>query len=77
MDIKDQAGNVAVDITAYDTLRGGAIESAAITVTPTDELLDPRIAGRYMALAFVSDAIDGYFRLGSPSAFIKDGGARR
>ncbi len=32
-----------------------------------------------MALSFVSDAIDGTFRLGKPTAFIKikDGGARR
>jgi hypothetical protein len=44
-------------------------------VTPADELTDPRVAGRFMALSFVSDAIDGYF--GKPTAFIKDGGARR
>jgi hypothetical protein len=30
-----------------------------------------------MALALVSDAVDGTFRLGKPTAFIKDGGARR
>ena len=27
--------------------------------------------------ATAADAIDGYFRLGKPTAFIKDGGARR
>ena len=46
-------------------------------MTPADELLDPRVAGRFMSVRFVSDAIDGYFRLGKPVAFIKDGGARR
>jgi len=40
-------------------------------------LIDPRVAGRFMALGLVSDAVDGYFRLGKPTAFIKDGGARR
>ena len=30
-------------------------------MTPADELLDPRVAGRFMALSFVSAAIDGYF----------------
>jgi hypothetical protein len=77
LDVKDQAGDLEVDISAHNTLRGGAIDSARITVTPTDELTDPRIAGRYMALSLVSDAVDGYFRLGKPTAFIKDGGARR
>ena len=64
LDLKDQAGNVAVAVSAYETLRGGAIDSAAITVTPADELTDPRVAGRFMSVRFVSDAIDGYFRLG-------------
>jgi hypothetical protein len=30
-----------------------------------------------MALGLVSDAVDGYFRLGRPAAFIKDDGAGR
>jgi hypothetical protein len=77
LDVKDQAGDLEVRITAKDTLRGGVIDSARLTVTPTDELIDPRVVGRYMALSLVSDAADGYFRLGKPTAFIKDGGARR
>ena len=76
LDVKDQTGDLAVEITAKDTLRGGAIDGAQLIVTPADELIDPRVAGRYMALSFVSDAVDGYFRLGKPVAFIKDGGAR-
>jgi hypothetical protein len=28
-------------------------------------------------LSLVSDAVDAIFRLGKPTAFIKDGGARR
>jgi hypothetical protein len=77
MDVKDQAGDLDVAITAHDTLRGPQIDSALITVTPADELIDPRVAGRYMALTLVSDTIDGAFRLGRPTAFIKNGGARR
>jgi hypothetical protein len=77
MDVKDQAGDLKVEIAAHDTLRGGVIDGAQLTVTPTDELIDPRIAGRFMALGLVSDAVDGTFRLGKPTAFIKDGGARR
>ncbi|MEN3382541.1 MAG: hypothetical protein V7608_2585, partial [Hyphomicrobiales bacterium] len=77
LDVKDQAGDLEVEITAHDTLRGAAIDSAQLTVSETDELTDPRVAGRYMALSLVSDAVDGYFRLGRPTAFIKDGGARR
>ena len=50
---------------------------ASITVGEGDELLDPRIAGRYVALEFSSNAIDGTFRLGKPTAFIRQGGARR
>jgi len=53
------------------------IDSAQLTVTPTDELTDPRVALRYMAFTLVPDAVDGTFRLGKPTAFIKDGGVRR
>jgi hypothetical protein len=77
MDLKDQAGDVTVTMRASDTLRGGVIETASITVGEGDELLDPRIAGRYVALEFSSNAIDGTFRLGKPTAFIRQGGARR
>jgi hypothetical protein len=77
MDEKGQVGNIDVTVSAYETLRGGVIESETITVTETDELLDPRIAGRYMSLAFSSNAVDAFFRLGKPTAFIKNGGARR
>ena len=75
--MKDQAGDLKVEIAAHDSLRGSIIDSAQLTATPTDELKEPRLAGRFIALGLVSDAVDGYFRLGKPVAFIKDGGARR
>jgi hypothetical protein len=77
MDEQGQAGDITVTVSAYDTLRGGVIESATLTVTTADELLDPRIAGRYMSLSFISNAVNGFFRLGKPTAWIKGGGARR
>jgi hypothetical protein len=48
-----------------------------LTLTPADEVIDPRVAGRSTALSLMSDAVDGTFRFGKPTAFIKDGGARR
>jgi hypothetical protein len=77
MDLKGQSGDVVVTITAYETLRGAPIDSAVLTVAVTDELLDPRVAGKYLALDFASDTAGGTFRLGKPTAYIKDGGSRR
>jgi hypothetical protein len=56
------------------TLFGYCPASGAEPVT--DELTDPRVAGRTMALSLVFDAVDGTFQLGRPTAF-KDGGACR
>jgi hypothetical protein len=77
MDLKGQSGDVAVTITAYEMLRGDPIDSAVLTVAATDALLDPRAAGKYLALDFASNAAGGTFRLGKPTAYIKDGGSRR
>jgi hypothetical protein len=78
-DVKEQAGELKVEIAAHDSpmSRRGIVDSAQLAVTPADEPADPRVAGRYMALTLVSDAVDGMFRLGKPTAFITDGGARR
>lgn len=77
MDIKDQAGNLTLTLEAYDKLRDGVIDSAQDTVTEDDELVDIRIAGRLVALTLTSNAVDGYFRIGKPIAYVMDGGGRR
>jgi hypothetical protein len=77
MDLFGQVGNLTLTIEAYDTLRGGVIDSASETVTTTDELIDLRVAGRLIGLTLASNAIGGDFRWGKPIALIKDGGARR
>ena len=40
-------------------------------------MLDLRLSGRYVALSYASNAIDGDFRLGRPTAFVIDKDARR
>jgi hypothetical protein len=40
IDLKDQVGNVTLTLTAYDTLRGTAVDSDEVTIATDDELLD-------------------------------------
>lgn len=77
IDVADQAGALTLTISAYDSLRGGVIDSEEKTVLASDELIDTRVAGRLIGLQLTSNAVDGYFRWGKPIALIQGGGARR
>lgn len=77
-DFKDQTGDVTQTLTAYDRIDNPtSIDSSTITITDTDsEPTEPRISGRYIALAMSGNSLGCYARLGEPVAFIRSLGSR-
>lgn len=78
MDFEDQAGNITVQLDAFDRLNDSTeIESETETVTPLDSgTIDCRIAGRYLGLTISGTGLGCYMRLGKPVAFTRTIGTR-
>lgn len=77
VDFHEQAGEVSLQIDAYDRLRSGVLETETETVDEDTSVADFRICGRYIGLTIRSESLDGYFRFGKPTALIKTAGRRR
>jgi hypothetical protein len=77
-DFKDQIGNVTQTLTAYDRIDNPTpTDTSTVTITATDsEPTEPRISGRYIALATGGNSLGCYARLGEPVVFIRRMGRR-
>jgi hypothetical protein len=79
-DFSEQSGNVTLTVNAYDRIRTATdtpLETEVETVSPTDTLVDLRIAGRYIGMTVRSNTLGGHFRFGAPTVFAKPQGTRR
>ena len=79
-DFHEQAGNVTLTINTWDRIRAASdavLDTQANTVAPTDTLVDLRVSGRYAGMTVRSNTLDGYFRLGAPTLYVKESGSRR
>ena len=79
-DFHEQSGDVTLTLNAWDRIRDeddDADDTEAHTVTTTDDLVDSRLAGRYVGLTVRSNTLGGHFRFGKPIMYVKDAGVRR
>lgn len=80
VDMESQVGTIHIQMTAYD--RSPANESSVDSGTgefgPTDGLVDFRVAGRIITMAWNGgDTLGDTFRLGEPRLLLGSGGSRR
>ena len=79
-DFHEQSGDVSLTINAWDRIRKATDtpdDSETQTITPDDELVDLRVGGRYAGMTVRSNTLGGYFRMGTPTIYIKESGSRR
>lgn len=77
-DFKDQVGTVTQTLTSYNYVdEPTPLDTSVISISPTNsEPTEPRISGRYIALAISGNSLGCYARLGEPVVFIRRMGRR-
>ncbi|WP_213287594.1 hypothetical protein [Bradyrhizobium sp. sGM-13] len=76
-DFHNQMGDITATFTGWDRLRHATVDTQTVTITPTDDLVDLRLSGRYISLELITDVIGGYFRFGKPDVMVSSNGTRR
>jgi len=76
-DMKRQVGDVSLELISYDHPRDSQLDTETVTVEPTDDLVDLRIAGRQIAAKWTSNSLDGDMRLGEFGFEIESGDQKR
>jgi len=77
-DFQRQEGPMRVTLTTYGRTRvESKLEESIYTLADTADHIDMRGAGRYIALSFYSDQVDGDFRFGRPTLEIEPAGERQ
>lgn len=76
-DMQRQTGTMAIDITTYDRIDEGVLDTERTNFEPGENLVDLRIGGRIASVIIRSEALGGDFRLGAPMLEVSATGKRR
>lgn len=76
-DMQRQIGTMSFDISTYDRINDGVLDTERIDFEPGEDLLDPSIGGRIAKVIIRSEALGGDFRIGAPLLHVMATGKQR
>jgi len=76
-DFERQSGDLSLYIYGKDHPRDEVVMSETITISETDKLVEPRVAGRQVGLKITSNTLGGDFRLGKFGLEVSAAGKKR